>query len=374
MFQDKEQEKFFELVRAGLFLGKEARILVHGIVVDWDEIYRLAEEQSVVGQVAAGIDSLPVTERPPQAVVLQFIGSTLQIEQQNKELNAYLAKLIGLLRKNDVYAILVKGQGIAQCYEKPLWRASGDIDLLLDAKNYKKAKELLKPLATSVDKEYTYLKHLGMTIDGWVVELHGTFLSRLSNRIDREIENIQDCVFKNNEVRVWKNGDSNVYLPSVDNDVFFLFTHILRHYFFEGIGLRQICDWCRLLWRYRAELDLRLLESRIRRMGLMTEWKAFAAYVVDYLGMPEEAMPLYSPDGRWKKKAERINCFVIKVGNFGHKYRRNYEGKSYLVRKFISFMGRLSDMLRHFATFPKDSIVFLGGVVRSGLYAAVRGE
>lgn len=374
MVQVKEQVQFLELVRAGLFPGKAARKVAHGAAVDWKEIYRLAEKQSVLGLVAAGIDSLPASERPPQEVTLQIIGAALQVEQRNQAMNRYINSLMMRLNKAGIHVVLIKGQGVAQCYEKPQWRLSGDIDLLLDAENYEKAKALLKPLATSIDNEYTYLKHLGMTIDDWVVELHGTFLSRLSNQIDKEIENIQDCVFMKNEVRTWKNGDDEVYLPSADNDVFFLFTHILRHYFFEGIGLRQICDWCRLLWCYRSELNHRLLEERIKRMGLMTEWKAFAAYAVNYLGMPAEAMPLYSTERCWVRKAERINRFVMKVGNFGYKYRRNYEGQSYLVRKFISFWGRLSDMQRHFALFPKDSIVFFGGVIRSGVYAAIRGE
>lgn len=374
MIKDKTQEQLLELVRAGLFTGKSARTLTHGIAVDWDGIYRLAQEQSVVGLVAAGIDILPATERPSQEITLKFIGEALQIERRNLAMNSFIDSLIMSLNEAEIHSVLIKGQGVAQCYENPNWRLSGDIDLLLDADNYEKAKALLIPKATAVDKEYTYLKHLEMTIDGWVVELHGTFLSRLSRRIDKEIENIQDAVFKNSEVRVWKNGESEVQLPSPDNDVFFLFTHILRHYFFEGIGLRQICDWCRLLWTYRNSLDYQLLERRIRRMGLMTEWKAFASYAVNWLGMPVDAMPLYSPDDYWRKKAERINKFVMKVGNFGHKYRRNYEGKSYFVRKYISFWGRLNDMSRHFLIFPKDSIAFFGGVIRSGLHAVANGE
>jgi len=58
----------------------------------------------------------------------------------------------------------------------------------------------------------------------------------------------------------------------------------------------------------------------------------------------------------------------------GHKQRRDYSGMLYMMRKFVSFWGSLSDILRHFSIFPKDSIVFFGGVLRSGLYAAVRGE
>jgi hypothetical protein len=109
-------------------------------------------------------------------------------------------------------------------------------------------------------------------------------------------------------------------------------------------------------------------------MGIMSEWKAFAAYAVEYLGMPAEAMPLLGEEARCSRKAVRINAFVLEVGNFGHKLRRDFSGMSYLKRKFVSFWGRLSDMLRHFRIFPLDSIRFFGGVLRSGLHAAVRGE
>ena len=348
----------------------------HGTPVDWNAVYRLAEEQSVVGLVAAGIDTLPLLERPPQQVVLQFVDQTLQLEQWNKAMNEFIAGLIERLRQEDIYALLVKGQGVAQCYEKPLWRASGDVDLLLSEDNYEKAKKVLLPLATDVEQEYTHFKHQGMTIDGWGVELHGTLHSRLSKRVDRLIDEVQKDVFYGGNVRSWGNSGTQVFLPSPDNDVIFVFTHILHHFFFEGIGLRQICDWCRLLWTYKDSLNHKLLESRIRKMGLMSEWKAFAAFSVKWLGMPVEAMPLYEDNhnANLDKKADKICKFVLEVGNFGHKQRRDYSGMSYMRRKFVSVWGRLSDMLRHFQLFPKDSIVFFGGVLRSGLHAAVRGE
>ena len=46
----------------------------------------------------------------------------------------------------------------------------------------------------------------------------------------------------------------------------------MQHLFLEGVGLRQICDWCRLLYTYRDSINHELLKSRIQRMGLMTEW------------------------------------------------------------------------------------------------------
>lgn len=372
---NKNQQVFFELLKAGLW-EYEVWLAPYNDI-DFPVIMKMAEEQSVVGLITAGLEQVKGVAVPKEWT-LQFIGSTLQIEQRNKAMNEFVSKLITLLRKNDIYALLVKGQGIAQCYERPLWRSSGDVDLLLSDTNYEKAKILLLLLATDVETEYTHFKHQGMTIDGWVVELHGTQHSRLSGRVDDMIDNVQADVFFGGEVRSWQNGNTRVFLPSPDNDVIFVFTHILHHFFFEGIGLRQICDLCRLLWTYKDSINHRLLESRLRNAGLMTEWKSFAAFAVGYLGMPMEAMPLYDENdnqsGKLKRKAERIKDFVMTVGNFGHNQLRDYSGQSYLLRKIKSSFGRLSDMLRHFTLFPKDSIVFFGGVLRSGIHAAVRGE
>ena len=372
---DNNQRAFFELLRAGLW-EKETRLSQYQDI-DYSAIMQMAEEQSVMGLITAGLEKVSDV-KVPKDVVLQFIGSTLQIEQQNKAMNEFVAWLIEDLRKQDVYAILVKGQGIAQCYIRPLWRSSGDVDLLLSDSNYEEAKKVLIPLATDVETEYSYFKHQGMTIDGFVVELHGTQHSRLSRRVDNMIDAVQKDVFYGGNVRSWQNGGTQVFLPAPNEDVIFVFTHILHHFFFEGIGLRQICDWCRLLWIYRSEIDVKLLEKRLCTAGLMSEWKAFAAFAIKYLGMPVEAMPLFDENDnnneKLKRKAGKILKFVLEVGNFGHKQRRDYSGQPYLLRKIKSSFGRLNDMLRHFSLFPKDSIVFFGGVLRSGLHAAVRGE
>ncbi len=402
MSLDYNQKAFFGLLRAGLWgngndnVNDNHSFEVEFGDVDWDKVYILALEQSVQGLVLQGIEEFKERNLEisiSQDLLLQWIGEVQVLEQQNVAMNGFVAWLIELLRKENIYALLVKGQGIAQCYEKPLWRVSGDVDLLLSEDNYEKAKKVLLPLATDVETEYSHFKHQGMTINCWVVELHGTLHSRLSKCVDKMIDEAQKDVFYGGKVRsvvfnVNPNANHNestdsstsvqVFLPAPDEDVIFVFTHILHHFFFEGIGLRQICDWCRLLWTYKDSLNHGLLESRIRMMGLMSEWKAFAALAVDYLGMPAGAMPLFDDNdnlnANLKRKAAWILKFVMKVGNFGHKQRRDYSGMSYLKRKLVSGWGRLNDMLRHFQVFPKDSIVFFGGVLRSGLHAAVRGE
>ena len=328
--------------------------------VDWEKLYQLAQEQSVQGLVLQGIERFKIQDssfKTPKVLLLQWIGEVQMIEQRNKEMNVFVADLIEKLRKEDIYAILVKGQGIAQCYEKPLWRSSGDVDLFFSEDNYKKALQILSPLAPSIEEENTYNKHLAMTLDGWSVELHGTLRSGLWQSIDRGLDKVQNAVFYEGKVRSWMNGRTQVFLPAADEDVVLVFAHILQHFYKEGIGLRQICDWCRLLWTYRYLLDLKLLEQRIRKMGVMTEWKAFAVLAVDYLGMPIEAMPFYSDDKKWKRKAARVMEFVLETGNFGHNRDYSYQKKyPYIIYKAISFWKHLKDGAFFFSIFPLDSI------------------
>lgn len=365
------QVAFLSIVRAGLW-EKDVELREYG-TTDFDEIMCLAEEQSVMGLVTAGLEHV-VDVKVPQEILLQFIGSTLQIEQQNKDMNGFIAEFINKLRKEDVYTILVKGQGIAQCYERPLWRTCGDVDLFLSDTNYEKAKKLLIPMASNVEDEYLREKHLGLTIDDWVVELHGSLFCGLSSRIERELDDVLHDTFYGGTVRLWDNGGVQVFLLGAENDVFYVFTHILQHFYKEGVGLRQICDWCRLLFCYRKKLDLRVLESRIRKAGLLTAWRAFGVFAVDYLDMPAEAMPFYSPDNKLKRKADRICSFIMEVGNFGHNRDNSYYNKPFIIRKAISFGRRCHDLARHARIFPFDSLRFFPMIMVNGLRSAARGE
>lgn len=379
-----DNNAFLSLVKAGLWEQTGANVDVlceqcdYGRAnlsdkVDWDKVYQLAEEQSVVGVVLAGIEYSKA--KPPQELLLQWIGEVQILEQQNKAMNKFVADLVERLRDADIYTLLVKGQGIAQCYERPLWRACGDVDLFLSEGNYEKAKELLLPMAEIVEPEWLTSMHLGMTIDGWVVELHGGLRGSLSPKVNSVLGEIRRETFYDGKVRSWVNNGTQIFLLDVNNDAIYVFTHFLNHFYKGGIGLRQICDWSRLLWTYKKTLDLGLLESRLRKMGLMTEWKAFGAFAVEYLGMPSEAMPFYSADDKWKRKADKICAFILEVGNMGHNRDMSYfEKYPYLIRKVCSMGRRCGDVLRHMRIFPLDSLRFFPYIMYNGIRSAVRGE
>lgn len=399
-----------ELVRAGLW-EKEVSLSQYG-EIDFGETYRLAKEQSVIGLVAASKEKI-VDVKVPQTIVLTMAGEVLKMELRNQAMNQFIAKIVSEMRNAGIYAMLVKGQSVAQHYERPMWRACGDVDFFQSDENYEKAKEFLVPRASIVEQEGVYGKHLGMVIDGWAVELHGRLRCGFSGRTDKVLDEIQNETFYGGSVSSWNNDGVQVFKLSKENEVFYVFAHFLGHFYKGGIGLRQICDWCRLLYTYRESLDYGLLESRIWKAGLLSEWRAFGAMAIEYLGLPIEAMPLINLndnlnvnedvtlkslitqknnlcsslsqkaqraqkndlDVNLKRKAEWIIKFILEVGNFGHNRDMSfYREGSYLGQKVKSFGRRMGDLWNHLRIFPLDTLRFFPRIMWNGVVSALRGE
>lgn len=338
MEMNHNQKAFFALLRAGLW-EKEVSLLPLGDL-DYSVVQQLAEEQSVVGLIAAGMEHVSDT-KIPKLVLLQFIGQTLQIEEQNKAMNYSVGALVDKMRSEGIETLLVKGQGLAQCYERPLWRTSGDVDFLFSKESYYKAKVLLSPLNSFNSREEHYSKHFGMIIDSWLVEIHGNLRSGLSNRVDKTIDDVQNDLFLNGHFRSWMNGNTQVFLPEVNSDIFLVYTHFIKHFYKEGMTIRQVCDWCRLLWKYKDDVEPDVLEKWLRKANLLTEWRAFAALAIKYLEMPVETMPLYDDAPEWERKADSV-CSLLLQG---------YSGK------------KLKDTFRVMKIIPSNTLRFLPGIL-----------
>lgn len=367
---DNNQRAFFALVKAGLW-ERDVQLSQFG-KIDFQDVYRLAEEQSVVGLVAAGLEHT-TDIKVPKVNVLQFIGSALQLEQHNQAMNCFIGVILDKFKDAGVEAVLIKGQGVAQCYERPMWRAPGDVDLLLNNDNYERGKVFLDSISEKPPKEYSFNKEYQTTISGWTLELHGSLRCGLSAALNRGVDAIQYDICDNHHVRYWEVDSMSIPLPEENDDALLIFTHYIKHFYKGELGIRQICDWCRLLWYYRKSIDVELLEKRLMKIGLRAQWNGFAAFANDYLGMPVNAMPLYSSSKKWSQKANRICAFMLNVGSFGHNVDDSYYSKyPLLIRKTISMWRRISALLRHATIFPLHTFRFLPHIIYTGLKATLQ--
>ncbi|MBQ7142344.1 MAG: hypothetical protein IJR84_04685 [Bacteroidaceae bacterium] len=58
----------------------------HTTQIDWDAMEDLAAEQGLSAIVVDGLEKLPIEQKPPKPVLLQWIGETLQGYEYRYEL------------------------------------------------------------------------------------------------------------------------------------------------------------------------------------------------------------------------------------------------------------------------------------------------
>ena len=364
-------EPFFSLLRSGLWNEVPDSSLFAGDT-DWEGIYRLSYEQTVVPLVTDGINRLPKGCLPAGPERMDpFLGDLMVTAQRNTKLDAFIPKLFGALK--NIPVILIKGQALARDYPDPLRRQPGDIDLLLPPSSYAAAKAVLLPKASSVMEEHPEILHQGMMFGSIEVELHGTVSTLMSRKLDRKLAALLKDQFDGRPLPTVSIGGAEIPVPEATFNAAYVFVHFLHHYWSGGVGLRQLVDWMTFVSVHKRDIHPVVLETTLKDLGLLHVWKVFTGFAQEYLGCPAEKLPFAAaPD---KRKDARIWRYLVRCGNFGMNTDRTRGKEPWLIRKVHSFFRlTVADRLRHFRVFPKESIRFFLGAFGYGLQRLANGE
>ena len=366
------ESQFFALLRSGLWNEVPERE-AFSVGTDWETLYRLAKEQTVVPLVTDGINRLPrellPNDRPER--LDPFLGDLMTTAKRNRALDAFIPKLFNAL--SGIPVVLVKGQSLAQDYPDPERRQPGDIDLLLLPSSYEAAKAVLLPKASTVLEEERAIWHQGMRFRSIEVEIHGSISTLMSRRLDRKLAALLEEQFDGTAFPEVSIGGAGIPVPDAGFNAVYIFVHFLHHYWSGGVGLRQLVDWMTFVSVHKRDIHPVILEQRLEDLGLLHLWKVFTGFAQEYLGCPAEKLPLASaPDSG---KNARIWRYIRRCGNFGKNVDRTRRKEPYLVRKIHSFWRLVvADRLRHFPVFPKESIRFFLGAFGYGLQRLAKGE
>lgn len=354
MKRSENEKLFIALLRAGLWGGALDTSLFKG-TIDWDRIYRLSMEQTVLAIVGDGLEQLPTGVRPPRSLIYKWSAQTIAIERRNETLNAFLPKLSRFLQKNHVKFWIMKGQGLARHYINPQHRQSGDIDISVEDSNFEKVKILLSALPHRDEECSLDMLHYALNVDGVELELHGNMNSRINRDVDKHFGAwLEKCMYEA-PLTTYREKDTSIPIPSPDFNALYVFMHLFRHYLQGGIGLRQVCDWACLLADCHEALDIKDLEVTLNSFHLMKAWQYFGYVAVNSLGLAKEKMPFYCDT--CAKEASIILTNILKQGNFGHnnKYLSKQPG-AYFLRKVHSFYYKNKAKLEHLPLFPNETI------------------
>ncbi|MCA5004129.1 nucleotidyltransferase domain-containing protein [Sphingobacterium bovistauri] len=308
----KIRESFLSLLRIGLWGSVSESLSIFPLNKnEWTLVYKISISQTVEGIVYDGIVLLPKEYLPPYDILIRWTARIDAIERHNRNVRKTLSILSEGLKKNNISHILLKGIGLAENYNKPLSRVSGDIDLcFFSVSEFNQANELLKSKGFDVLKGDHFSSYY--MLNSVMVEHHTKMIDIFNPLKQKLIKSfIAEERLKSNKIKI---DNSEIETPSYILAHLQANAHILKHYLGFGIGLRQLCDVARLCYVKENNFDGNKLKEIYRKLGIAGWINATHNLLVNYLGLDASKLP-YPIEKHFD--SEPILYDVLYSGNFG---------------------------------------------------------
>lgn len=201
-------------------------------------------------------------------------------------------KTTQLLEANQIPYILLKGISLSDYYPVPEYRKLGDLDLLiLDQEKLESAKKVLKANHYEQAKEESdhHLTYVYKFANGrsHIVEIHyrivGVYHYAPANRV------IDDVFSEVNLKPVFQSIEGRNYpvLPPTEY-TFYMLHHMLKHYLYDGFGIRLLCDFSLYLEKNSDRIDFIKLYEWCQKSGMAYFYATIIACCRIYLGFSKK--------------------------------------------------------------------------------------
>ena len=311
-----QQRIFFDFLR--FCIGATTEGIPESVKdADWGVLYGIAKKQALIGVLFHGIQQLPKELAPDGDLLMTWMGMAQRIKQQNMRLFIDSAKVCKNFKDAGFRNCILKGQGNALLYPNPYMRTPGDIDIYLNG-GRKRIMEYVDKVCPNQVMRY---HHVDFPVMKTPIEVHFTpsymFCPWHNRRMQKWFGKVMDLQCSN--VVTLPDGFGEITVPTLSFNVVYILSHLYRHVFTEGIGLRQLLDYYFVVVKWHTDLtdldskDLAALQRDLKWLGL---WKFAGAvmYVLhEVFGLEEEKMiaPMNEKEGMF------LLDEIMRGGNFG---------------------------------------------------------
>ena len=357
----KQQKIFFDFLRFCIGSAKEIPDTLKE--ADWKELYAIAKKQALLGVLFHGIRRLPKELAPEQKLLMQWMVMAEMIRKQNIKLFQDSVKVCQNFENEGFANCILKGQGNALLYPDPYMRTPGDIDIYLAGGRKRVMKYVNKVCPNQVMRYH----HVDFPVMKTAIEVHFTpsymFFPVHNSRMQKWFKEVmgEQC---NHRVSL-PDGYGEIHVPQVSFNVIYILSHLHRHIFTEGIGLRQLLDYYFVLLKWHTDLtnltdsnkslpqmtlintDLDALRHKLKYLGLWKFAQAVMFVMKEVFGLSEDRMivPMDEREGRF------LLAEIMRGGNFGQYDDRmgSKVGESKIHRYFRMNLRNLR-FVKHYPT------------------------
>ncbi|MBO7239548.1 MAG: nucleotidyltransferase family protein [Bacteroidaceae bacterium] len=338
-------ELFFSLIRCGI--GKQDALPCTPDAEEWNELFQIAQKQTLAGITFAGIEHLRQEQRPPKEILLKWHQLCSVIRKKNAELNKKSSIVATKFNSEGFPNCILKGQGLAQLYPDPTLRTPGDIDIWLEGGS----KKIIKYVKSYTPQCSPTYHHIDFPIaPGFDIEAHFTPSWMYSPIKNRRLQKF----FANNAKQQFSNitqtPEGSFPAPSISFNRIYVLLHIYRHLFQEGIGLRQLLDYYFILDKGFTKEEEKEYQKTLQALGLKKFATATTYILVEKFGLHSDKCPV-TPN---KKRGEFLLYEIMTAGNFGR-----YDSRYDLVSKdneFKHFINSMQRIARLTAQYPGETL------------------
>lgn len=344
---NSQQQLFFDFLQ--FCIGAVAEIPASVKDADWKVLYAIAKKQALIGVLFHGIQQLPKELAPDADLLMTWMGMAQKIRQQNIRLFADSAKVCKKFSEAGFRNCVLKGQGNALLYSDPYMRTPGDIDIYLVGGRKRVMQYVNKVCPNQVMRYH----HVDFPVMKTPIEVHFTpsymFFPLHNRRMQEWFGKVMDLQCSN--VLALPDGYGEIAVPTVNFNVIYILSHLYRHVFTEGIGLRQLLDYYFVLmaWEHE-ERTLVYVQNMISCFG-MRKFAGGIMYVLhEVFGLAEDKMIAQMDE----KEGKFLLAEIMRGGNFGQYDTRL--GSKEDEGKFHRYLRMSLRNLRFVSHYPTEAL------------------
>lgn len=286
---------------------------------EWKEVFEKSRNHTVTAIVADSLEYLPENQLPSDEVLAGWAVESERIERLSgtmANVTAGLSEIYKTLRP-----VCFKGLECASLYSRPSSRQCGDIDLYFDDIEASEAVARQHGYVPEhkPDGSFTY------EVQGIVVEHHPSYIDLCAPRKRKWLRTLD-------ENPGFEAGSCGMFRPVPALNLLVLHSHVMKHAFGRGVGLRQMCDLARAYYSYDGMYEPEDLRRMYRKAGLTTWTRMIHAFLTDYLGLGKEFLPYQETHADTSAFLER----VLLAGNFGRSIPGSGQGKIRTLKAFMA--------------------------------------